>query len=168
MEAAIAQPTSPLTRFPRDGSPNWVFSTVDRAKEGVPTGKTAWSGQGPLRPPLALCPWGVLAARGSQVQGRASAAGADGAWRRPPGAGAPNLLPLQRESPPISVLVRKKDPPPQPTPTVHTSPVDFRRLQLKYPSQLRKAKGPEPGASGEPHTGRGPPTDKPRMWVGLL
>lgn len=35
-------------------------------------------------------------------------------------------------------------------------------LQPKFPSQLWKAKGPEPGASGEPHTERGPSPDKLR------
>lgn len=60
----------------------------------------------------------------------ASAVGADGARWTPPGAAALNLLPPERESPPeplpLSVLIRRKDPPPPSATQVHTSPVASR------------------------------------------
>ena len=118
--------TPSLTGCQRDGRTNWVFSTMDRARKRRGRGKTAQLGQGPLRP--WLDPLYPGHAQGCQVS--ASAAGADGARWRPPGAGAPNLLPPERESPPeplpISVLIRRKDPPPPPATRVHTSPVASR------------------------------------------
>lgn len=119
----LRQPPPPLT--PRAFLPpltraHAIFLQHLGQSQGVLGRKTAGLGQGPFR----LLPGHWYQ---DQVQGPAGSSSADGVrFRAPPGAGARNLLPPERESPPeplpIRVLIRRKDPPPPPPTRAHTSP----------------------------------------------